>query len=289
MKMIMSEEASSAERSATGVHSFQESRRQSNRAPQVAKTNGHGARPITARAFVLGAVAMVLPLALASCGKKSPSSIDAEISQTTVYRGVFVSRESPLLVPRDPSGTISLSITEAWDARRRAGGVAYESAATVDSAVVQLATNDGRSTLPARFDRSTGSLTVSGAPWLNSTMTNGRFEGLEVGRAFVIVPPAHQTIRAYCGSWSGTGSSGEDNGRLGLLIDGSNVTGVAINPTDDTVDRVEGSYAADGGIVMTIPSYTFTGETSQYAIFGSYESTLDGRRSGTWTVGPRSF
>ena len=41
--------------------------------------------------------------------------------------------------------------------------------------------------------------------------------------------------------------------------------------------------------MATLQGYTFTGVTSRYAIFGNYESTLDGERHGTWTAGPNAF
>jgi len=186
-------------------------------------------------------------------------------------------------------GTLTLSRVEVWVAARRwpreVGSETIDTIDTIDSVTVELAWEGLRTTFPGRFDRSTGALIVSGNPWLNCTMTNGRFEGDD----FVAIPPATRTIRALCGSWSGSRPSGDDRGRLSILIDGAEIVGRAIDDVDGTVEPVEGSSDAVGEVVMTFPGYTLTGTAVQQSLVGSYQSTLDGGRSGNWGAAPCPF
>jgi len=267
----------------------------SNRGPRGAKTvRVLGGAPARTRhshsrhVLSIGLLTPVLVLGLVSCGKKKPLVTDVQISETVVFRGVFVGPPG-LPTPGPRTGTLSLSVTEVWAARSSIPDpLSPEAIATIDSVAVQVVAGDARSTFSGRLDRSTGALTVSGASWLNSTMTNGRFAGVSGDRAFLVIPPATQTIRAYCGNWSGTRPSGDDRGVLSFLVDGTVVTGVVRND-DGTIEQVEGSYDALGEIVMTFPGYTLTGSRSGDTLYGHYISTLDTGRSGTWVTGANAF
>jgi hypothetical protein len=236
-------------------------------------------------------------LAIVSCGHDSASVANAP-ARNVEYRGVFVrARTFPLLSgPEKPSGTITVSVVEA--AARLAGVsvIGYEESKAMEHASVRLVVDGRAVVMSGRFDRTTGVVTASGnGIVVQGVLADGRIIGTlrwpdtsHAGR-FITITPATTSIQAYVGDWSGTAASGADEGDLSFLIDGKSVIGVAYSILDQKYLDVEGTRDADGRVVLTLSSYTLTGTTTSYRIFGSYEASVDERRSGDWMAGPSAF
>lgn len=254
--------------------------RQSNRAPRITEILAGRPRSARTRALVVGVIALAQAIGLAACEKKGPLVSDGGVYSTVTYRGVFVQAGAPLITSYGLKGAITLRIREPW----------FSDPAPIDSAEVDLVGDEGRAQYAGRFDPTSGRLTVSGVPWLSCTREESRFLRLEGSHGFLVVPPqSPQDIRAYGGTWSGSGDSPEDSGRLAILIDGTRVIGVGADIASGSLDLVEGTYGPLGAIRITTPRYTLTGTTSGIAIFGDYETTSGERRTGTWSVTPFSF
>ena len=239
------------------------------------------ARRIRSAVFLVPAVL----LTLASCGTTTNRTTES-VPRTVEYRGVFV--EPSGIVIRPPgTGTVRLTVIEAPEASSfSTDPVSPEAIAALDSVALEIVNADGRSTFRGRLDRATGRLTISGPAWMNATLVDARFDGAD-GRYFAMRTTSAD-IRAYGGSWTGSRPSGDEGGVLSFLIDGTSVVGLLRN-YDGTSGRLQGTYQPGGVIEMGALDYALDGTTSRYAIFGSYESTLDSGRFGTWTTGPLDF
>lgn len=242
------------------------------------------------------ALGLVVLLGIVSCGSDHHDSTPAPVTQTHVFRGVWVeARDTSLLgPPRSNQGTITLAVTGTL-VRRRAVRLAAPEAQAIDSVDVQMRAQDGTTShFSGRFDPSTGAFTASTSGLaLTGVLANGRFGGVMstgsvVIGSFTAILPTTSTYHAHCGVWDGAGASTADAGDIPFIVDATVVAGVAHNE-DGTQNFVDGSYASNGDIVMTFPQYTFAGTTTAYGIAGTYASTLDGGRSGTWTSSACGF
>lgn len=254
------------------------------RSSRPARRSSPGASTAALRA---AAASLLLCIMLGACSKKEGAGGQVGGGpDTVVYRGVLAGNAGD-------AGTLTL--TQVRQARLMVGsaddvtGPRVEARMAVDSVTVQINIGGAPSTIRGRFDSSSGSLIAAGSGYaLNGSLTTGRFSGTysRPGRngGFVALIPATSTIRAYCGDWSGTRASGVDHGSLGFVIDGTVVFGAARND-DGTLGAAEGSMnAVTEEVLFSFPSYTHTGSRSGTTVSGTYTSTLDQGRSGTWTT-----
>ena len=83
-------------------------------------------------------------------------------------------------------------------------------------------------------------------------------------------------------TWSENG--GADQGAFGFVLDVTLVVGVA-HDDDGATDEVNGDYSpGTGEIICRFPSYVLTGSVSGNSASGTYQTTIPGRTSGTWTA-----
>ena len=113
---------------------------------------------MTVRAVRAASVALCLALFLAA----SSAADDRVPLETRVYRGLFLMPSGLESQPAPGSITIRVTSRSTRDA--------------ADSATVELAANGRTMRLPARFVRSTQTLVVSGASWLNARRSHRRLE-----------------------------------------------------------------------------------------------------------------
>lgn len=228
----------------------------------------------------------LLLLALGACSSKDdapPAGFGTP--DTAAYRGVMAGSGGD-------AGTLTLRLTRVTSLSsggegRVLTGPSLERATVAYSVLATFAFGLARVPATGSYDTATGMISAAGAGYsLSGTLGNGKFGGTYArpGRSggFVAIVPSSGPVEPYLGSWTGNGSLGADHGSLGVLVGATTVAGVARND-DGTLGSVDGSRSG-GGVICTFPNYTFTGALSGGTLSGTYTSSLDGGRAGTWST-----